>query len=256
MRIDMGCNYIQSLIDGYFDGELDLVKSLEIEQHIKECKNCSILYHNHNTLHKTLKSESFYFYTPQSLEDKVKLALNKPQKKSAYWMNIILNWRNATVGFAILAIISFSLLIVQKKNSGNEQLLEQIVNSHLRSLISNNLTDVSSSDKHTVKPWFDGKIDFSPPVVDLYENGFPLNGGRLDYIENRPVAVLVYHHKKHIINLFISLSDKEKNTQEKIFNRKGYNLIHWEEQGINFWAISDLSLNELKEFTKKLNTAL
>src|SRR5262249_49337658 len=123
-----------------------------------------------------------------------------------------------------------------------------ITASHVHSLMADHLTDVASSDQHTVKPWFDGKVDFAPSVIDLVSQGYPLQGGRLDYLEHRPVAALVYHRNKHGINLLLWAKDTASQTTKRTILRQGYNIIHWDSDGMHHWAISDLNAVELRQF--------
>jgi anti-sigma factor RsiW len=118
--------------------------------------------------------------------------------------------------------------------------------------MANHITDVASSDSHTVKPWFGGKLDYSPPTKDLTEQGFRLIGGRLDYLDNRPVAALVYQRSQHFINLFVWPSNDTSTTQESPITRQGYNLIHWTNSGMTYWLVSELNLPELSECAQLL----
>jgi anti-sigma factor RsiW len=247
---------IQKILDGYYDGELDLIKSLDIEQHLKSCRDCTAILNNYKILHNTMHDKSFYYLAPAELKSQIIPILPKKEIKPVYGINNILNWRNASFVLAILLIISFFLPLNLRENSGDEELTTQVVNSHLRSLVGGSLTDVLSSDNHTVKPWFNGKLNFSPPVFDLAGRGFPLTGGRIDYINNRQAAVLVYHYNKHIINLYISQNNNLSHSNPEIYSRSGYNIIHWMKNGMEYWAVSDVNPEQLKKFNEEFERNL
>src|SRR5258708_565596 len=138
----------------------------------------------------------------------------------------------------------------------NDRIGQEVVASHVRSLLADPLTDVASSDRHTVKPWFAGKLDFAPTVVDLSAAGFPLVGGRLDYLEHRPVAALVYSRRKHAINLFIWPSEHATSGGKlQSATTQGYQIVHWKEAGTAYWAISDLNMSELRQFVQLIRDA-
>ena len=116
--------------------------------------------------------------------------------------------------------------------------------------------DVETSDQHTVKPWFDGRLDLAPPVIDLTAEGFTLLGGRLDYIDGEPVGSIVYQRRKHLINLFVAQRLGAKHAGALTESIQGYNVRHWSEQGLDFWAVSDLASDELGEFVQKISAAV
>jgi anti-sigma factor RsiW len=149
----------------------------------------------------------------------------------------------------VLAAVIASNLVPRLQRPGADQLLAtQLIASHVRSLMANHLTDVASSDQHTVKPWLDAKLDFAPAVADLGSEGFPLIGGRLDYLDNRPVAALVYQRRKHFINLFVWPAESGSTGADKRITRQGYQLLHWVDSDFNYWAVSDVSDNDLQAF--------
>jgi len=248
----MDCKSAQTLIAGYLDQELDRVRSLEIEGHLHECITCSQVYENHQVLSKSLRTGSVYFKAPPDLQKRIQRSVRQAAKAEspAGWLSW--SWVRMAAPMAAAAIALLVLVPFLRGPSTQEMLTREVVSSHVRSLMANHLADVPSSDQHTVKPWFNGKVDFSPPVVDLASRGFPLVGGRLDYLDNRPVAALVYHRDKHLINVFVWPSDKTAPAEIARVTRQGYNLFHWSRSGMNFWAVSDLEEGQLQEFAKLL----
>jgi anti-sigma factor RsiW len=199
-----------------------------------------------------MASRSLYFEAPKGLEKRVRSAVRQASKaESPRW-----SWRWASTWgwprvLAPLAAVAVVLLIAMPlvmRTSTEDRLSQEIVSAHVRSLMASHLTDVASTDQHTVKPWFNGKVPFSPPVTDLAAQGFPLIGGRLDYVENHPVAALVYQHRKHFINLFIWPSTRGSSTAEQFRTQQGYNTIHWSQGGMDYWAASDMNRGDLKDF--------
>ena len=243
---------MQNLIHGYIDGELDLLNGLRVEQHLQECPACARDHQNHQALRSALSDGSLYFNAPASLQKRVRSHLRAGVKGEP--KPVMLSWRWLAVGgsLALVAALISGLVFMQSGPARDELLAQEVVSGHVRSLMANHLTDVASTDQHTVKPWFDGRLDFSPPVTDLTTQGFPLVGGRLDYIGNRPVAALVYQRRRHFINLFIWPEAAEPGGRTKMIVRQGYNLIYWNRAGMAYWAVSDLNLSELQEFTQAL----
>ena len=242
----MNCQQTHELIHGYLDNELDLVNTIEIEKHLAECDACARSFHAMRGLQSTLGNAELRFAPPANLERKLRSRLRSEDKT-----RLPLRWGWLVLAGSLIAamiVIAIGLSIFSRPAT-DDVLATEIVSSHVRSLMADHLTDVPSSDQHTVKPWFDGKLDFSPPVKDLSQQGFSLNGGRLDYIGNRLVAALVYLRRQHPINLFIwPSSDVTK--REKASVTHGYNVIEWSNGGMAYWVVSDLNLAELQQFVQ------
>ena len=157
----------------------------------------------------------------------------------------------AVIATACLALV---LTLSLTHPSAEQRLTQEIVSSNIRSLMANHMLDVVSTDQHTVKPWFNGKLDFSPPVKDFAAQGFPLIGGRLDYIGGRSVAALVFHRNKHVINLFTWPVNEKNSKPAGLTPIQGYNVIHCSEADMTFWVVSDLNEKELMEFVQEYDT--
>ena len=248
----MSCQRAQELIHGYLDGELDLARSLDVEQHMHECEICARTYRSQTTLRSSLKNDSLYYTAPEKLKKRIQSSLRKEARSKV--SQPAFGWRWLTVGASLAFMLLIGVLVwrlVPIRPSGDELLAREVVSNHVRSSqMRGHLTDVLSSDQHTVKPWFDGKVDFAPLVKNFASQEFPLLGGRLEYLNNRTVAALIYQRRLHYINLFIWPAEQAGSSGEVTIQRQGYNLIHWTDSGMNYWAISDLNSVELREFAR------
>jgi anti-sigma factor RsiW len=249
----VSCDDARLLIHGHLDGELDLVRDLEVERHIDECPRCTREYAALRAMRSRLKEEGFRFAAPPELKEKIRRALPAPQPGRANAFPARRGpWVTRAVRFAVpMAIGAMLALVIMPRGFGpnaNQRVAGEVVASHVRSLMAGHLMDVVSTDQHTVKPWFNGKLDFSPPVTDFAKDGFPLVGGRLDYIEGRPVSALVYQHGKHVINVFMWPTAGDETSAERIETEHGYHVEQLVVAGMNCWVVSDLNPQELDKF--------
>lgn len=245
----MKCRDVQLLLHPYSDGELDLVRHVEIEKHLAGCSECSDQVKHLQSLRAAVSSASLYHRAPAALRARVQLAtasVTRGRKRSSMQFAALA----AGVLFLIGASATVAMLLSRTGTSADDRLAERIVAGHVRSLQVDHLTDVASSDRHTVKPWFRGKLDFSPQVPDLTPEGYSLSGGRLDYLTDRPVAALAYYRRLHAINLFMwpATDDDEKSVRG--LARQGFHIRYWQRAGMTYWAISDLNEQEFDEFVR------
>jgi anti-sigma factor RsiW len=250
-----GCNVkcpeTQTLIHGYVDGELDLMKSLEIEQHLQACPACAQAHASVQEVRAAVQNGSLYFQTPPGLAKHVQSSLRGASHADRTPGLSPRRLLAVAASLAVLTTGGWGLLRALSTRSADVFLTHELIASHVRSqMLPSHQFDVASSDAHTVKPWFEGKLDFSPPVKDLVAEGFPLVGGRLDYLHDRAVAALVYQRRKHSINLFIWPSSPGDQAAPKTATRQGFHILQWTGSGMTFWAVSDLNEDELQEFVR------
>ena len=271
----MTCYEAIKLMDGYLDGELDPITSQTIEQHLRECGRCDQAYKTQGSLIRAIGNATPYFKAPAELRERIQSSLRKeatgqpvrngvrgaqvlsfkrqPEPRSVL-SEIPWNWLGLAAAITLAAIIVLNVVPRLQRPAADQFLATQLIASHVRSLMANHLTDVASSDQHTVKPWLDAKLDFAPAVVDLSSDGFPLIGGRLDYLDNRPVAALIYERRKHFINLFVWPAGPGAERTMNTISRQGYQLLHWVDSDFNYWAVSDVNANDLQTFKNKFET--
>lgn len=252
----MDCTTLRSYIDAHIDGELDLVTTIDIERHLADCPDCVQRLRNRQFLREGLASQTLRFAAPVALQRQVETALFPPQRVRLIEQARRHLWLSLVAALLVGIVISAGLFRSTTTVDPDRLLAQQVVDSHIRSLMVDHLADVISTDRHTVKPWFDGKIDFSPTVIDLAAQGFPLTGGRLDYLDGEPVTALVYQYQKHIINLFMRPSAGLPDSGNFSTTLQGYHLIHWADANSAYWAVSDLEMTELQVFVQLIKSDL
>jgi anti-sigma factor RsiW len=250
----MNCQECHDFIDPYIDNELDVAAAILVKQHLRDCSQCQPLLESRKALRALLNNPQLQFEVPDSLRRKIQSALPAATSSARHrsggrsfipWFTVPLAL--AAVFAVVLGLVSLNQRGIPDRSGGNA-LVEEVISSHVRSLLAAHLLDVPSTDQHTVKPWFDGKLKFSPPVQDFADHGFRLIGGRLDYVNGREVAALVYQRNKHIINLFVLPSVSGRAEAVQSFAKDGYNVLHWDRDGFEFWAVSDVNAGDLRAF--------
>jgi anti-sigma factor (TIGR02949 family) len=257
----MDCKESQNLMSAYLDEELDPSAAAHFAAHLASCDACSKAYKQLAALRATVRAGAVNYTAPAGLRARILNDIHAvaPQRKVAGVSGVFSRfagwpWARINFGVASLASVAFAvtLALYMQTPSESDFLDQEIVATHFRSLQADHLADVASSDQHTVKPWFSGKLDYSPPVVDLVQEGFALIGGRLDYVNQRPVAGLAYRHGKHLVNLFVWPDDARHDTAAKMTEVHGFQLLRWSHGGMAYTAVSDMNAHELLEFQQLL----
>ena len=247
----MACERADTLVHGYFDNELDALRAAEFESHLEKCPECVAALDALESLRSTINIAQPYEKMSPSFRKKILAELNvkgatamSPARATTDW-----GWLAVAAMFLLLIYGAWRVGSLNRGDSRETLMASKIVDAHLRSLQPGHLEDVISTDHHTVKPWFDGKVDFAPPVRDFTEQGFPLQGGRLDVVDNRTVAALVYGRRKHVVNVFI-WPTSEKDAAPRTGSIQGYQWIDWRKQGMEFYAVSDASAPDLDQLQR------
>ncbi len=247
----MSCELSRTIVHGYLDGELDAARATEFEQHLEGCRDCASALEAQQTLRTTLSRGGLYERAPASLRRRVSAEIGAGRSSLPAWSPDAWRWLATAAVAALLFLAVWSVVPRLMRTGGEELIVAQAVDAHLRSLQPGHLTDVPSSDQHTVKPWFDGKVDFAPPVRDLAAEGFPLAGGRLDVVGGRTVAALVYGRRKHYINVFL-WPTVEPDAAARSGAVRGYHWEHWRSRGMEFCAVSDVDAADLAQLARLL----
>ena len=240
---DLTCATCRATLHGYLDRELDAGTAAAMDAHLHDCAECRHQYEQARRLIDSVKRRAPYYAAPDLL---LRSIFEPTPASRSHWTTGIRSWLAPVFSAAALALAAVLYIATP---TGEQPWMDEAVSSHVRSLMAEHLNDVASSDRHTVKPWFTGKLDFSPPVYDFTAQGYPLLGGRLDYLQHQTAAALSYGRAKHVINLFIvPTTDAEKPREDLAL--RGYNIVAWQQNHMRFIAVSDLERSELETFSQ------
>jgi anti-sigma factor RsiW len=249
----VSCELTHSVLHGYIDGELDAARAADFERHLLSCPDCVTSLEAQESLRSSIQRAGLYEPAPATLRQRFQAAAFQPSASSPKSRVIAMHssswrWLAVAATFLLVALVGWRLVPGLRAPSADNLYASAVVDAHLRSLQPGHLVDVVSTDQHTVKPWFDGKLDFAPPVHDFAAQGFPLQGGRLDVVRRRTVAVLVYGRRKHIINVFIwPAPEQDSPSQSRSGSQAGYHWVDWRKGGMELCAVSDVSPSDLDE---------
>ena len=249
----MTCDEARILLHALLDNELDAGYAREVEAHIAGCPACAGEFAAQRDMQRVLADADLGYTAPASLRARIEASLPQPQRQQPSRRSVL---RGFAMGSAVSALAATLLVAVVVRHDDQQMIESEIVSAHLRSLQPNHLIDVVSTDQHTVKPWFNGKLDVSPPVIDLTAQGFTLIGGRLDYVDARAIGAVVYKRRAHVINLFVAQTSNAARKPAKIETIQGFNIRRWSDRGLNYWAVSDIGSDELAEFGDKFEAAV
>ena len=243
----MSCEHASTVLHGYLDGELDAARASEFERHLESCPECLAALEAQETLRSALQRAQLYETAPVALRRKIRASLPATPRAKFRFRLFPVRWLAVTAAILLVAFVGWRM--VSNFNDKNQYQAAEMIDAHLRSLQSGHLTDVTSTDQHTVKPWFNGKLDFSPPVRDFANDGFPLQGGRLDVLHGRAIAALVYGRRKHVVNVFVWPAS-ERDVAPRSGSQLGYQWVDWRKGEMEFCAISDTPASDLDQLQR------
>lgn len=249
----MSCEHSATLLHAYLDGELDAMRAAEFERHLEDCRECTDTLGAAESLRASLQRAQLYETAPVELRREIRSELKVPVTMGS--ASRVAAWRWAAIAATILLVTSVGWLVASRlRVPGPETAATvtatEVIDAHIRSLQAGHLTDVASTDQHTVKPWFDGRLDFIPPVKDYMDEGFPLIGGRLDVLGEHNVAAIVYGRRKHFINVFVWPTKEADTPIHPPGSRQGFQWVHWRNRGMEFCAVSDVSSQDLHDLAQ------
>jgi anti-sigma factor RsiW len=242
----MSCDRADTVLHGYFDNELDAAGAAEFERHLGQCCECADALESLKSLRSSMNRAQLYEKTPVSFRKKVLAELSPTRPVSVFSARTPWRWLALAAALLLFAYAGWQFVSVRRGDNQETVLAAEAVDAHLRSLQPGHLTDIISTDQHTVKPWFDGKLDFAPPVRDFADQGFPLQGGRLDIVHGRATAALVYGRRKHLVSVFI-WPTSEPDASPRAGSRQGYQWIDSRKGGMEFFVVSDTAPSDLEQ---------
>jgi anti-sigma factor RsiW len=243
----VACEQSHSVAHAYLDGELDAVRAAEFEKHLAVCPDCAEAIASWDEVRSGIQRTGLREIAPARLKERVYADLHRDRQSGQQLRRVpYAAWLAAAAAIVLALIASAKFLPIRERSSAPPQLVAQLVDAHLRSLQPGHLMDVVSTDQHTVKPWFDGKLDFSPTVQDFADQGFPLQGGRLDVAGGRTVAALVYGRRKHIVSVFV-WPTQESDAASQSGSDHGYQWTTWRKSGMQYCAVSDVNATDLQQ---------
>ena len=252
----MTCEETRLLVHALIDGELDAGHASEVETHVASCPRCAAQLRDYRVMRQALAAPALRHQAPAALRKRIEGTLPSHPAVAPSRRSML---KGLAMGSVLSGALAASLVVVVMRKEEDQRILGDVVSAHLRSLQGDHLIDVQSTDQHTVKPWFNGRLDVAPPVIDLTAQGFTLIGGRLDYIDGKPVAAIIYKRRAHVINLFVAQIAAQVATQVAGPERRaaveqvqGFNIWRWTRSDLGFWAVSDINAEELQEFGEKL----